>query len=88
LFEKGKTYRITAGKFKDQEYVLEGLWIELTGKSWGESDGNPAALEYAIRTGAEGDTNYDDDVYYGKIGMFGKLIHASQIGEEIKKDES
>ena len=82
-----KVYRITAGKFKDQEYLLEGRWIDLTGGSWMFADGNPACLEYAIRSAAEGDTNFDDDVYYGHINGLGKLIHQDQIGEEILKEE-
>lgn len=81
--EKGKTYLINAGKFKGQKYWVEGLWKEITGKSWMDSDGNPAAIEYAIRSGME-DNIFDDNVYYGKIGLFGKLIHESQIGEEVK----
>lgn len=85
VLQKGKTYRIIDGKFKDEEYVLEGLWHEITGKSWMDSDGNPAALEYAIRSGMEGDKHFDNNVYYGHIGLFGKLIHASQIGEEVLK---
>ena len=86
-FEKNKVYRIIAGKYKNEEYVLEGLWIELTGKSWMFSEGNPACIEYAIRSGAEGDSRFDDDVYYGHIGNFGKLIHKDQIGPEIPKEE-
>lgn len=83
IFEKGKKYRIKSGTFKDSEYLLEGLWIELTGKSWMVTDGNPACLEYAVRSGSEGDMTFDDNVYYGHIGGLGKLINADQIGEEI-----
>lgn len=83
MIQKGKTYKIKDGQFKDQNYLVEGLWIEVTGKSWMVSDGNPAAMEYAMRTGLEGDTKFDDNVYYGHIGAFGKLIHADQIGEEV-----
>lgn len=82
---EGKTYRIKAGQFKDSEYIVEALWDKLTGKSWMVSDGNPAALEYAMRSGLEGDNHYDDNVWYGHLresGM-GKLIHETQIGEEV-----
>lgn len=83
--ENGKTYIIKSGQFKGERYWVEGLWNEVTGKSWMVSDGNPACIEYAIRLGMEGDSHFDDNVYYGKIGVFGKLIHESQIGEEVKE---
>jgi hypothetical protein len=87
-FQKDKTYRIKSGTFAGKEFEIIGLWKEITGKSWMISDGNPAALEFAMRSASEGDTNFDDDVYYGHIGGLGKLIHVSQIGEEIvKKDD-
>jgi hypothetical protein len=82
--EKGKTYRIKSGQYKDSEYRVEGLWHELTGKSWMFSDGNPACLKYALR-GVNDDLPNDDNVYYGKIGLFGELIHISEIGEEVVK---
>lgn len=82
-----KTYLINGGKYKGEKYWVEGLWKEVTGKSWMDSDGNPAALEYAIRSGMEGDTRFDNNVYYGKIGGLGKLIHETQIGEEVEPDD-
>ena len=85
LIQNGKTYRIKSGKFKDEEYWVEGLWHEISGKSWMNSDGNPACMEYAIRSAMDGENHLDNNVYYGKIGGLGKLMHASQIGEEIKK---
>ena len=59
----------------------EGLWHVLTGKSWMFSDGNPAALQYAIRSGVSG-LPTDDKVHYVHIGPFGHLVHESEIIEE------
>lgn len=73
-----KKVKILSGHFKDQDYVLEGLWKEITGKSWMFSDGNPACLQYAIRS-AKDDLPTDDKVYYGKIGALGHLIHESEL---------
>lgn len=85
--QNGKTYRIKSGQFKDSEYWVEDLWQNIPGydgKSWMFCDGNMACIEYALRSGKEG-LPMDNNVYYGKIGPFGKLIHANQIGEEVRK---
>jgi hypothetical protein len=76
----GKTVKIAVGAFAGSDYRLEDWWDHLTGKSWMYSDGNPAAMEYAIRSGLEA-LPLDDDVVYGKIGAYGQLIHVSQLGE-------
>jgi hypothetical protein len=60
------------------EYRIEDLWIKITGTSWGESQGNPAALQYAMRA-AFNDLPLDDDVLYGKIAGIGHLVHVSEI---------
>ena len=57
---------------------IEGLWIEMTGTSWMYSNGNWAAMHYGMRSAANG-LPLDDDVYYGKIGRFGHLVHSSEI---------
>ena len=62
------------------QFRVEGLWKELTGQSWMTSNGNFAAMHYAFRAGQTG-LPYDDNVYYGKIGAFGHLVHESEIGE-------
>lgn len=84
---KGQTIKVNlkAPHFQLQgteyEFVLEDWWDHLTGKSWMFSDGNPAALVYAMRTGFAPDSGipFDDDVVYGKIGSFGHLIHVSEL---------
>ena len=69
-----------------KEFVIEGLWKEITGKSWMFTDHNPACMKYAFRTGFMGKLiPTDDDVYYGKIGAFGHLIHISEL-EPISED--
>lgn len=45
-----------------------------------DSNGNPAAMMYAIRTGSQGfNVPIDNEVVYGKIGSLGYLFHAFLI---------
>jgi hypothetical protein len=68
-----------------QEYRIEDWWDKATGGSWMYADGNPAALKYAIRAGtAKPGLPLDDEVVYGKIGSFGHLLHASEIGDVVR----
>lgn len=60
------------------EYRVEGYWDTITGKSWMFSDGNPAALNYAVRSGIAG-LPLDNNVLYGKIGSLGFLVHISEV---------
>lgn len=60
------------------EYEVEDYWDVLTGGSWGNATGNPAALQYAIRA-AVNMLPWDDEVLYGKIGGLGHLVHVSEI---------
>jgi len=62
-------------------YRLEDWWDRITGKSWGDSRGNPACLQYAMRAVANG-LFPDDEVVYGKVGAFGHLVHVSEIAED------
>ena len=50
------------------------------GLSWMDSNGNPAAMMYAIRTGSQ-DFNVpiDNEVVYRKIGLLGYLFHVSEL---------
>lgn len=62
------------------EYRIEDYWDRVSGQSWMNATGNPAALGYAMRTGlAKTTTPIDDEVLYGKIGGLGYLVHASEI---------
>jgi hypothetical protein len=76
----GKRVTITAGQFAGETYRIEDWWDRVAGKSWTVCDGNPACLEYAMRSASEG-TGISDEVVYGHIGSFGKLIHVSQLGD-------
>ena len=76
----GKTVIIKSGSMSGAEYRIEGWWDKLTGGSWGNAQGNPAALKYAFR-GATDNLPMDDEVLYGKVGLLGHLVHASEIGE-------
>lgn len=87
----GKTVKVKDGVGKSlynenmsgADYVIEDWWENVNGKSWMFSDGNPAALEYAVRIAAYGENNsvpiFSNDVVYGKIGMFGHLFHVNEL---------
>lgn len=73
---------VTAGVV---ELRLEDWWDRVGGGSWRHADGNPACLSYAIRLGmARPPLPTDDEVVYGKVGPFGHLIHASELGAEVR----
>ena len=77
----GQTVTLKSGLFAGETYPIEDWWDRVAGKSWTGCNGNPAFLEYAIRSAAE-HTPIDDEVVYGKVGPFGKLIHISQLPTE------
>lgn len=60
------------------EYRVEDWWDLLTGGSWMFAEGNPAAMQYALRSGFAG-LPTDDEVVYGKVGHLGHLIHVTEI---------
>lgn len=63
----------------DQEFQIEDWWENVTGKSWMVSDGNIAAMAYAIRTGRNGNVPTDNEVLYGKIDGLGYIFHVSEL---------
>jgi len=78
----GKTVKLKEGigeEIENQQYTVEDWWDKVTGGSWKDATGNPAALKYAMRSGLNGDANFDDEVLYGKVGPFGHLVHISEI---------
>ncbi|VVB50622.1 Uncharacterised protein [uncultured archaeon] len=79
----GKTVKILKGDFKGEEYRLEDWWDRVSGESWMNCEGNPACIEYALRSSGlrnkEDATPIDNNVVYGKIGAFGKLMHVSTL---------
>ena len=60
------------------DFRIEDWWDHLTGGSWMNAKSNPAALMYAIRS-AVMQIPIDDEVVYGKIGIYGVLVHVSEL---------
>lgn len=58
--------------------TLEDWWDRVYGKSWMYSEGNPAALNYAYRSGTNG-LPINDEVVYVKINGMGELVHESEL---------
>ena len=84
---KGKTVKIKnkAGleingqNLAGQDFVIEDLWKNMTGSSYKEGvPGNPACMLYHYRT-QDLDLPDDDMVVYGKVGMFGHLLHITEL---------
>lgn len=78
----GQTVKIRSEiqKFGGAEFEIEDYWENVSGKSWMLSNGNPAAMFYAIRTGTQSfRTPIDNEVLYGKIGGLGYLFHVSEL---------
>lgn len=71
----GQTYKIG-----DADYRVEDWWDRVAGKSWMDSDGNPACIDYALRS-AHAALPIDNEVVYGKVGRIGCLVHVSELGE-------
>ncbi len=63
------------------EFHCEDWWDRVSGTSWMTTQGNPAAINYAIRTARQA-LPLDDNVVYGKIGRFGHLVHVTEIRED------
>ncbi|WP_431976138.1 hypothetical protein [Micromonospora haikouensis] len=61
-----------------RQYRVEDWWQNVTGGSWMDAAGNPAALTYAIRSACAG-LPTDNEVLYGKVGYLGYLVHISEI---------
>jgi hypothetical protein len=81
----------SANRLGGEVIVIEDWWDKVAGKSWMDSDGNPACIKYAIRTGEsqvlEGKIKVpiDNEVLYGKIGCFGHLVHIEELESESEK---
>lgn len=71
----------------EQDYRIEDWQDRVFGKSWMDADGNPAAIKYAIRSSQCG-LPIDNDCLYGKVGAFGHIVHASELGESVDRTES
>lgn len=91
-FEKaGNTVKIKSGvgissfgqEMSGADFRIEDWCENVLGCSWVDANGNPAALEYAMRTGFNGRNNnvpmLSNDVLYGKVGPFGHLFHVNEL---------
>jgi len=63
---------------KGTEFRIEDYWINVSGRSWKDMPGNPAAMNYATRVFLSS-LPQDDKVFYGKIGFLGFLIHETEL---------
>lgn len=74
---------LQVGDMSGMDFVIEDWCENVLGCSWMYANGNPAALEYAARTGINGKNNnvptFSDDVLYGKVGMLGHLFHVNEL---------
>lgn len=74
---------LQCGDMSGADFVIEDWCENVLSGSWMYANGNPAALEYAMRTASNGNNNhvptFSDDVLYGKIGMFGHLFHVNEL---------
>lgn len=77
----GKRVRLKNGGI----YDVEDYWQNVSGGSWMDAVGNPAALIYAGRVALSG-FPLDNEVLYGKIGPFGHLMHVSELGDVIEDE--
>lgn len=89
----GKTVKVKNGvgintfgqDMSGADFVIEDWCENVLGCSWMNANGNPAALEYAMRTGLNNDENrpyvpiFSNDVVYGKVGPFGHLFHINEL---------
>ena len=69
------------------DFAIEDWWENVGGCSWMNANGNPAALEYAIRHTKYGENNnvplLGNDVVYGKIGLLGHIFHVNELEIEL-----
>lgn len=79
----GQAVIIKRGSLAGEEYKIDDWQINVYGgQSWMHANGNPAALDYDALRGGRENLPIDDNVLYGKIGSFGKMIHISELGSE------
>lgn len=72
-----------------EQFHIEDWWDRVSGKSWMLSHNNPAAVQFAMRTGIrcgmeDGVIPTDDEVLYGHIGGIGHLIHVCELPAEVQ----
>ena len=86
--EKNKSYRVKGNSsYLKKKYgtpnpdiIIEDEDIAVFGGSWGDQQGNPACLLYAVRS-AQDHIPFGGKVYYGKIGCLGEVVHETELTE-------
>lgn len=79
---------LMAGDMGGRDFAVEDWFENVVGRPWMRADGNPTAIEYALRT-CTNFNPYDiptvsDDVLYGKIDGLGHAFHINEL--EIEGD--
>ena len=76
----GKTVKIksTIKGIGGYSIRVEDWYDRINGKSWMDSNGNPAAMGYAWRAGTSG-LPKDNQVVYGKIEGSGYIVHLNEL---------
>lgn len=71
---------LTCRDLGNQLFTVEDWWENVYGCSWMTSNGNPAAMAYAVRIGmSDFSVPFNNDVVYGKIGGMGFLFNVSEL---------
>ena len=71
---------LTKAPLGGKDFWVEDWWENVSGKSWMNSDGNPAALAYAFRTGMSGGkVPINNEVLYGKIDGLGFMFNVCEL---------
>lgn len=79
----GQEVKIKQGQMKGVIIRVEDWWQNVYGDSWGETTGNPACMQYALRiVNQDFYVPPDDEVIYGKIGSLGHLVHVTELEEQ------
>lgn len=77
----GKGFQV--GDMSGMDFTIEDWCENVLGCSWMNANGNPAALEYAVRSALNGFNNdvstFSNDVVYGKVGILGHLFHVNEL---------
>lgn len=78
--------RLHGHETKEAEILIEDWWDKITGGSWQDAQGNPAALIYAMRSGLSS-LPLDNEVLYGKdIYGMGHLIHVYEVKGKVLQE--
>lgn len=78
--KKGAGYSTMGELLDGKELLVEDYWMNVSGRSWKKVEGNPAVMEYIIRSMKRKEPlPMDDNVVYGKVGYYGHLFHVSEL---------